>query len=136
VRCVRSDYWRYRLLLCFFGLTLLDWIFTIFFIEHGATEMNPIVAHFLGVSPLAALLFKIVICASAVMFFSYQWYRPWVRTAVVGLTGVYLVLISYEFFLAAQIGLSYLHASPLVLCILAGLSLLGLRKLGEVVFVS
>ena len=129
-----SDTWRYRLLIGFFGLAMLDWILTIFLIKHGATEANPIVAHFLGVSPLAALMFKVAICAPAVLFFSYQWYRKWIRVAVAGLTGIYVMLIGYEILLIAQIGLAYLHIPLLLLSIIACLLLLSLRKVGEVIF--
>lgn len=99
MRRIESGLWGAILLLVFFGLSMLDWIFTVFFLANGATELNPVVAWLLDDTPLTALLFKLAVCVPAVLFFSYQWHRKWLRNTVVFVVLLYVLLVLYELIL-------------------------------------
>ncbi|MEJ5357347.1 MAG: DUF5658 family protein [Desulfobacterales bacterium] len=51
------------------ALSLLDAALTLYLVEHGAWEMNPVMAHFLGRSPLAFVVAKYCFTVVAVAIF-------------------------------------------------------------------
>jgi hypothetical protein len=98
VKRLESSYWGHRVLLTFFGLFVLDWMFTMYLLELGAVEANPLMSPLIEASPFSALLLKVLVGGVAALVFYRQWHIHWVRLAVTSVTMVYAVLVGYELF--------------------------------------
>ena len=78
-------------------LNLLDWVMTMDEITLGiAHEGNPVVAYFVGASPLAALLFKTIVVGSGCLILFLLRKRSFTRIAVFFIMWCYVALMCWH----------------------------------------
>jgi hypothetical protein len=84
------------------GAALADWLFTTALLNAGATEVNPLFAGLLNVSPVGALFIKVFITLVGAIGLACLWRYRLARRGIYVLCVVYGLLLIYEFVLWAM----------------------------------
>lgn len=87
------------------ALSILDAFFTLYLIEHGAAEINPVMAHFLELGPAAFLAAKYMLTISSVILLliykNVFIFRSRLRASVLFAVfmGIFLAVVLWEVYL-------------------------------------
>jgi hypothetical protein len=93
----------------FLFLNIIDGLLTLFLLDHGATEINPIMAYFLNFGPMTFMSVKyILVCYSVIILviFNNVFLRKikiYTRSLFSYTIGVFMLVVAWELFLTFRI---------------------------------
>jgi hypothetical protein len=96
-------------IIVFLLLNLIDGLLTLFLLDHGATEINPIMAYFLNFGPLTFMSVKYFLASYSViilLIFSNVFLRKikiYTRSLFSYTIGAFMLVIAWELFLTFRI---------------------------------
>jgi hypothetical protein len=96
--------WAYRLALLLVGLSALDWMLTVFLMDHGAIEANILCARLFDSSVVAPLFFKMAVCGVGAYALAFLWGHLLARYALASMVVCYVLLVGYELWLVRLYG--------------------------------
>jgi hypothetical protein len=87
------------ILVLILGLNLLDAFFTVMILDQQAWELNPIVRSVIQVHGDKFWIWKFALISSCLVLLCLHSKFKWVKSALVGISSVYLLLLLYEILL-------------------------------------
>jgi hypothetical protein len=96
-------------IIIFLLLNIIDGLFTLFLLDHGATEINPIMAYFLNFGPLTFMSVKYCLAAYSVIILVIfnnvflKRIKIYTRSLFSYTIGVFMLIVAWELFLTFRI---------------------------------